>query len=218
MLMVIYADLGEYMTERRSSDKIKVKIVKAKRDANGRLVPIGNSGETVRVKASSRHDSEAGNRAGAGLGTHQLIKDASGRLVVCDNIGNVLSGTKIKSIDTDGSIQLWRGNGIHSVSFSILIEPREFARGLMQYPNCTQVEAARIYPSLQSTKFAVGCRVDKILQYGLAYDNLGVILYFSRVREVTHHLTAMVNFEDRLLTLTGDDDYVAALVHWLSAR
>lgn len=88
----------------------------------------------------------------------------------------------------------------------------------MQYSNCTQVEAARIYPSLRSTKFAVGCRVDKILQYGLAYDNLGVILYFSRVREVTYHLTAMVNFEDRLLTLTGDSDYVSALVHWLSAR
>jgi len=211
MLMVIYADLGECMMERRKTGKAQVKI---KMDANGRLVQIGGDREIVRVKPSSRH----GRGVGAGLGAHYLVKDASGRLVVCDNIGNVLSGTKINSIDTDGSIQLWRGNGIHSVSFSILIEPREFARGLMQYPNCTQVEAARIYPSLQSTKFAVGCRVDKILQYGLAYDNLGVILYFSRVREVTHHLTAMVNFEDRLLTLTGDSDYVAALVHWLNAR
>lgn len=26
------------------------------------------------------------------------------------------------------------------------------------------------------------------------------------------------SFVDRILTLTGDDDYVAALVHWLSAR
>lgn len=59
MFVALYADLGECVMERRSSDKIKVKIVKAKRDANGRLVPIGNSGETVRVKASSRHDSEA---------------------------------------------------------------------------------------------------------------------------------------------------------------
>lgn len=214
MFVALYADLGECVMERRSGDKIKVKIVKAKRDANGRLVPIGCDKETMPSR-SGRGNSIS---AGAGLGAHYLVKDASGRLVVCDNIGNVLDGTKITSIDTEGSIQLWRGNGICSVSFSILIEPREFARGLMQYPNCTQVEAARIYPSLRSTKFAVGCRVDKILQYGLAYDNLGVILYFSRVREVTHHLTAMVNFEDRLLTLTGDDDYVAALVHWLTAR
>lgn len=199
------------MMERRKTGKAQVKI---KMDANGRLVQIGGDREVVKAKPSSRH----GSGVGAGLGVHYLIKDASGRLVVCDNIGNVLDGTKINSIDTEGSIQLWRGNGICSVSFSILIAPREFARGLMQYPNCTQVEAARIYPSLQSTKFAVGCRVDKILQYGLAYDNLGVILYFSRVREVTHHLTAMVNFEDRLLTLTGDSDYVAALVHWLNAR
>lgn len=211
MLMVIYANLGECMMKRRKTGTAQVKV---KMDANGRLVQIGGDREIVKVKPSSRH----GRGVGAGLGTHHLVKDASGRLVVCDNIGNVLDGTKINSIDTEGSIQLWRGNGICSVSFSILIAPREFARGLMQYPNCTQVEAARIYPSLQSTKFAVGCRVDKILQYGLAYDNLGVILYFSRVREVTHHLTAMVNFEDRLLTLTGDDDYVAALVHWLSAR
>lgn len=211
MFVALYAALGECMMERRKTGKAQVKI---KLDANGRLVQIGGDREVVKVKPSSRH----GSGVGAGLGVHYLVKDASGRLVVCDNIGNVLDGTKINSIDTDGSIQLWRGNGIHSVSFSILIEPREFARGLMQYPNCTQVEAARIYPSLQSTKFAVGCRVDKILQYGLAYDNLGVILYFSRVREVTHHLTAMVNFEDRLLTLTGDDDYVAALVHWLNAR
>lgn len=208
--MALYADLGECVMERRNGGN-RHSVTKT---ANGRLVQIGGDRETVKVKPSSRH----GSGVGAGLGVHYLMKDASGRLVVCDNIGNVLSGTKIKSIDTDGSIQLWRGNGIHSVSFSILIEPREFARGLMQYPNCTQVEAARIYTSLQSTKFAVGCRVDKILQYGLAYDNLGVILYFSRVREVTHHLTAMVNFEDRLLTLTGDDDYVAALVHWLNAR
>lgn len=210
MFVALYADLGECVMGRRNGGS-RHSVTKT---ANSRLVQIGGDRETVKVKPSSRH----GSGVGAGLGTHQLIKDASGRLVVCDNIGNVLSGTKINSIDTDGSIQLWRGNGIHSVSFSILIEPREFARGLMQYPNCTQVEAARIYPSLQSTKFAVGCRVDKILQYGLAYDNLGVILYFSHVREVTHHLTAMVNFEDRLLTLTGDNDYVAALVHWLSAR
>lgn len=210
MFVALYAALGECVMERRNGGNRHF----VTKTADGRLVQIGGDRETVKVKPSSRH----GRGVGAGLGTHYLVKDASGRLVVCDNIGNVLSGTKIKSIDTDGSIQLWRGNGIHSVSFSILIEPREFARGLMQYPNCTQVEAARIYPSLQSTKFAVGCRVDKILQYGLAYDNLGVILYFSRVREVTHHLTAMVNFEDRLLTLTGDDDYVAALVHWLSAR
>lgn len=214
--MALYAALGEHMMERRNSGKTKVK-----RDASGRLVrvdsdlvQIGGDREAVKVKPSSRHGSEVG----AGLGVHYLVKDASGRLVVCDNIGNVLSGTKINSIDTDGSIQLWRGNGIHSVSFSILIEPREFARGLMQYPNCTQVEAARIYPSLQSTKFAVGCRVDNILQYGLAYDNLGVILYFSRNREVNYNLTAMVSFMDRILTLTGDNDYVAALVHWLSAR
>lgn len=211
MFVALYAALGECMMERRKTGKAQVKV---KMDANGRLVQIGGDREAVKVKPSSRH----GSGVGAGLGVHYLIKDASGRLVVCDNIGNVLDGTKINSIDTEGSIQLWRGNGICSVSFSILIAPREFARGLMQYPNCTQVEAARIYPSLQSTKFAVGCRVDKILQYGLAYDNLGVILYFSRVREVTHHLTAMVNFEDRLLTLTGDSDYVAALVHWLNAR
>lgn len=211
MFVALYAALGECVMKRRKTGTAQVKV---KMDANGRLVQIGGDREVVKAKPSSRH----GSGVGAGLGVHYLIKDASGRLVVCDNIGNVLDGTKINSIDTEGSIQLWRGNGICSVSFSILIEPREFARGLMQYPNCTQVEAARIYPSLRSTKFAVGCRVDKILQYGLAYDNLGVILYFSRVREVTHHLTAMVNFEDRLLTLTGDDDYVAALVHWLTAR
>ena len=211
MFVALYAALGECMMERRKTGKAQVKV---KRDANGRLVQIGGDRETVKAKPSSRH----GSGVGAGLGVHYLMKDASGRLVVCDNIGHVLSGTRINSIDIDGRVSLWRGNGICSVSFSILIEPREFARGLVQYPNCTQVEAARIYPSLQSTKFAVGCRVDKILQYGLAYDNLGVILYFSRVREVTHHLTAMVNFEDRLLTLTGDDDYVAALVHWLNAR
>ena len=203
---------------RRSSDKIKVKIVKAKRDANGRLVPIGNSGETVRVKASSRHDSEAGNRAGAGLGTHQLIKDASGRLVVCDNIGNVLSGTKINSIDTDGRIQLWKRNGICSVSFAMLLEPREFLKGLVQYPNCTRVEVARIYPSFQRTRFTTNYSLDELIRNGLPDDTCGMILYFSRNREVNYNLTATVSFMDRLLTLTGDDDYVAALVHWLNAR
>lgn len=218
MLMVIYADLGEYMTERRSSDKIKVKIVKVKRDANGRLVPIGNSGETVRVKASSRHDSEAGNRAGAGVGTHQLIKDASGRLVVCDNIGNVLSGTKINSIDIDGRISLWRGNGICSVSFALLMEPRKFLEGLIQYPNCTGVEVARIYLSSKSTRFTVNYSLDKLIQNGLPDDTCGMILYFSRNREVNYNLTATVSFMDRLLTLTGDNDYVSALVHWLNAR
>lgn len=120
MLMVIYADLGECMMERRKTGKAQVKV---KRDANGRLVQIGGDSETVKAKPSSRH----GSGVGAGLGAHYLVKDASGRLVVCDNIGNVLSGTKINSIDTEGSIQLWRGNGICSVSFSILIEPREFA-------------------------------------------------------------------------------------------
>lgn len=207
------------MTERRSSDKIKVKIVKAKRDANGRLVPIGNSGETVRVKASSRHDSEAGNRAGAGLGTHQLIKDASGRLVVCDNIGTVLSGTKIHSIDTDGRIQLWKRNGICSVSFAMLLEPREFLKGLVQYPNCTRVEVARIYPSFQRTRFTANYSLDELIRNGLSEDThgmtYGMVLYFSRN---DYRLTATVSFVDRILTLTGDNDYVAALVHWLSAR
>lgn len=215
MLMVIYADLGEYMMERRSSDKIKVKIVKAKRDANGRLVPIGCDKETTRVKVPSM--SGRGCTAGdAGLGAHQLVKDASGRLVVCDNLGDVLTGARINAIDTASMVRLWEGNGILSVSFSIRIEPREFLKGLMQYPNCTSVDGVRIYPSRESTKFAVGCRVDKILQSGLSYDNLGMILYFSRVREVTHRLTAMVSFEDRLLTLTGDSNYVMALVSWLT--
>lgn len=61
MLVALYAALGKCVMERRKTGKAQVKI---KMDANGRLVPIGNSGETVRVKASSRHDSEAGNRAG----------------------------------------------------------------------------------------------------------------------------------------------------------
>lgn len=201
------------MMGRRNSGKIKVK-----RDANGRLVQIGNSGETVRVKASSRHDSEAGNRAGAGLGTHHLVKDASGRLVVCDNIGNVLSGTKIHSIDTDGRIQLWRCNGVCSVSFGILMEPREFLEGLVQYPNCTRAEVALMYPSFKSTKFTANCSLDTIFRNGLPQDTRGMILYFSRNREVNYNLTAMVSFMDRILTLTGDNDYVAALIHWLSAR
>lgn len=215
MLMVIYADLGECMTERRSSDKIKVKIIKAKKDANGRLVQISGDKEIVSVKASSRHG-RGGVADDAGLCAHQLVKDASGRIVVCDNIGNVLGGTKINSIDTASGIQLWGGSGILSVSFAILIEPREFLKGLMQYPNRTSVDAARIYQGRESTKFAVGCSVAKILQYGLSYDNLGAVLYFSRVREVTYQLTAMVSFADRLLTLTGDSNYVLALVSWLT--
>lgn len=181
---------------------------------DGRLVQIGGDRETVKVKPSSRH----GRGVGAGLGTHYLVKDASGRLVVCDNIGNVLSGTKINSIDTDGRIQLWRGNGICSVSFAILLEPREFLKGLVQYPNCTRVEVARIYPSFKSTKFTANCSLDTILRNGLPQDTRGMILYFSRNREVNYNLTAMVSFMDRILTLTGDNDYVAALVHWLSAR
>lgn len=211
MLMVIYADLGECMMERRKTGKAQVKI---KMDANGRLVQIGGDREIVRVKPSSRH----GRGVGAGLGTHQLIKDASGRLVVCDNIGNVLSGTKINSIDTDGSIQLWRGNGIRSVSFALLIEPRKFLEGLVQYPNCTRVEVARIYPSFKSTKFTANYSLDKLIQNGLPDDTYGMILYFSRNGEVNYRLTARLSFTDRTLTLTGDDDYVAALVHWLSAR
>ena len=84
------------MMERRNSGKIKVKRdangrlvqtfdaqVKVKRDANGDLVQIGGDKETVRVKASSRHGIGTRNLAGAGLGVHHLIKDASGRLIVC---------------------------------------------------------------------------------------------------------------------------------------
>lgn len=130
--------------------------VKVKMDANGRLVQIGGDREVVKAKPSSRH----GSGVGAGLGIHYLIKDASGRLVVCDNIGNVLSGTKIHSIDTDGRIQLWRGNGICSVSFAMLLEPREFLKGLVQYPNCTRVEVARIYPSFQRTRFTANYSLD----------------------------------------------------------
>lgn len=182
--------------------------------ANGRLVQIGGDREIVRVKPSSRH----GRGVGAGLGTHHLVKDASGRLVVCDNIGNVLSGTKIHSIDTDGRIQLWRGNGICSVSFAMLLEPREFLKGLVQYPNCTRVEVARIYPSFQRTRFTANYSLDKLIQNGLPDDTYGMILYFSRNGEVNYRLTARLSFTDRTLTLTGDDDYVAALVHWLNAR
>ena len=209
--MALYADLGECMMERRKTGKAQVKI---KMDANGRLVQIGGDREIVRVKPSSRH----GRGVGAGLGAHYLVKDASGRLVVCDNIGNVLSGTKIHSIDTDGRIQLWRGNGICSVSFAMLLEPREFLKGLVQYPNCTRVEVARVYLSSKSTRFTANYSLDKLIQNGLPDDTCGMILYFSRNREVNYNLTATVSFMDRLLTLTGDDDYVAALVHWLTAR
>jgi hypothetical protein len=150
--------------------------------ADGRLVQIGGDRETVKVKPSSRH----GRGVGAGLGTHYLVKDASGRLVVCDNIGNVLSSTKINSIDTDGRIQLWRGNGICSVSFAILLEPREFLKGLVQYPNCTRVEVARIYPSFKSTKFTANYSLDKLIRNGLSEDThgftYGMILYFSTCR------------------------------------
>lgn len=146
------------------------------------------------------------------------MKDASGRLVVCDNIGHVLSGTRINSIDIDGRISLWRGNGIRSVSFALLIEPRKFLEGLVQYPNCTRVEVARIYPSFKSTKFTANYSLDKLIQNGLPDDTYGMILYFSRNGEVNYRLTARLSFTDRTLTLTGDDDYVAALVHWLNAR
>ena len=223
------------MMERRNSGKIKVKRdangrlvqtfdaqVKVKRDANGDLVQIGGDKETVRVKASSRHGIGTRNLAGAGLGVHHLIKDASGRLIVCDNIGSVLRGNlggkKIHSIDIDGRVQLWRGNGVCSVSFGLLMEPREFLEGLVQYPNCTRVEVARIYPSFKVTKFTANYSLDKLIQNGLSEDTRGMILYFSRNREVNYNLTAMVSFMDRILTLTGDNDYVAALVHWLSAR
>lgn len=145
----------------------------------------------------------------------KIKMDANGRLVVCDNIGNVLSGTKIHSIDTDGRIQLWRGNGICSVSFAILLEPREFLKGLVQYPNCTRVEVARIYPSFQCTRFTANYSLDELIRNGLSEDTHGMVLYFSRN---DYRLTATVSFVDRILTLTGDDDYVAALVHWLSAR
>lgn len=191
--------------------------VKVKMDANGRLVQIGGDREVVKVKPSSRH----GSGVGAGLGVHYLIKDASGRLVVCDNIGHVLSGTRINSIDSidiDGRISLWRGNGIRSVSFALLIEPRKFLEGLVQYPNCTRVEVARIYPSFKSTKFTANYSLDKLIQNGLPDDTYGMILYFSRNGEVNYRLTARLSFTDRTLTLTGDDDYVAALVHWLNAR
>lgn len=188
--------------------------VKVKRDANGRLVQIGGDRETVKAKPSSRH----GSGVGAGLGVHYLMKDASGHIVVCDNIGNVFGGTKIHSIDIDGRISLWRGNGIRSVSFALLIEPRKFLEGLVQYPNCTRVEVARIYPSFKSTKFTANYSLDKLIQNGLPDDTYGMILYFSRNGEVNYRLTARLSFTDRTLTLTGDDDYVAALVHWLSAR
>ena len=212
MFVALYAALGECVMARRKTGKAQVKI---KMDANGRLVQIGGDREIVRVKPSSRH----GRGVGAGLGTHHLVKDASGRLVVCDNIGNVLSGTKIHSIDTDGRIQLWRGNGICSISFAVLLEPREFLKGLVQYPNCTRVEVARIYPSFQRTRFTANYSLDELLRNGLSEDThgmtYGMVLYFSRN---DYRLTATVSFMDRILTLTGDNDYVAALVHWLSAR
>lgn len=75
------------MEQRKS--KIGLVKVKFKKDANGRLVrvdddlvQIGGAKETVRVKASSRHGIGTRNLAGAGLGAHYLVKDASGRLVV----------------------------------------------------------------------------------------------------------------------------------------
>ena len=98
------------------------------------------------------------------------------------------------------------------------MEPREFLEGLVQYPNCTRVEVARIYPSFKVTKFTANYSLDKLIRNGLSEDTRGMILYFSRNREVNYNLTAMVSFMDRILTLTGDNDYVAALVHWLSAR
>ena len=212
MLVALYAALGECVMARRKTGKAQVKI---KMDANGRLVQIGGDREVVKAKPSSRH----GSGVGAGLGVHYLNKDASGRLVVCDNIGNVLSGTKIHSIDTDGRIQLWRGNGICSVSFAMLLEPREFLKGLVQYPNCTRVEVARIYPSFQRTRFTANYSLDELIRNGLSEDThgmtYGMVLYFSRN---DYRLTATVSFVDRILTLTGDNDYVAALVHWLSAR
>lgn len=211
MFVALYAALGECVMARRKTGKAQVKI---KMDANGRLVQIGGDREIVRVKPSSRH----GRGVGAGLGTHHLVKDASGRLVVCDNIGNVLSGTKIHSIDTDGRIQLWKRNGICSVSFAMLLEPREFLKGLVQYPNCTRVEVARIYPSFQRTRFTANYSLDELIRNGLPDDTCGMILYFSRNGEVNYRLTARLSFTDRTLTLTGDDDYVAALVHWLTAR
>lgn len=188
--------------------------VKVKRDTNGRLVQIGGDRETVKAKPSSRH----GSGVGAGLGVHYLVEDASGRLVVCDNIGHVLSGTRINSIDIDGRISLWRGNGICSVSFALLMEPRKFLEGLIQYPNCNGVEVARVYLRSKSTRFTANYSLDKLIQNGLPDYTCGMILYFSRNREVNYNLTATVSFMDRLLTLTGDNDYVAALVHWLSAR
>lgn len=212
MFVALYAALGECVMARRKTGKAQVKI---KMDANGRLVQIGGDREIVRVKPSSRH----GRGVGAGLGTHHLVKDASGRLVVCDNIGNVLSGTKIHSIDTDGRIQLWKRDGICSVSFAMLLEPREFLKGLVQYPNCTRVEVARIYSSFQRTRFTANYSLDELIRNGLSEDThgmtYGMVLYFSRN---DYRLTATVSFVDRILTLTGDNDYVAALVHWLSAR
>ena len=210
MFVALYAALGEYMMERRNGGNRHF----VTKTADGRLVQIGGDRETVKVKPSSRH----GRGVGAGLGTHYLVKDASGRLVVCDNIGNVLSGTRINAIDIDGRISLWRGNGIRSVSFALLIEPRKFLEGLVQYPNCTRVEVARIYPSFKSTKFTANYSLDKLIQNGLPDETYGMILYFSRNGEVNYRLTARLSFTDRTLTLTGDDDYVAALVHWLNAR
>lgn len=196
--------------ERRNGGKVRVK-----KDANGRLVQIDGDRETVKVKPSSRHGSGCG-ADDAGLGVHHLVKDASGRLVVCDNIGNVLNGTKIHSIDTDGRITLWRGNGVCSVSFALLLAPREFLAGLVQYPNCTKVEVARVYPSFNHTKFTANYSLDELIRNGLSEDThgatYGMVIYFSRNE---YRLTAMVNFMDRTLTLTGDNDYVAALVHWL---
>lgn len=211
MFVALYADLGECVMERRSGGN-RHSVTKT---ANGRLVQIGGDREVVKVKPSSRH----GSGVGAGLGVHYLIKDASGRLVVCDNIGHVLSGTRINSIDIDGRISLWRGNGIRSVSFALLIEPRKFLEGLVQYPNCTRVEVARIYPSFQRTRFTANYSLDELIRNGLSEDThgmtYGMVLYFSRN---DYRLTATVSFVDRILTLTGDNDYVAALVHWLSAR
>ena len=182
--MALYADLGECVMERRNGGN-RHSVTKT---ANGRLVQIGGDRETVKVKPSSRH----GSSVGAGLGTHHLIKDANGRLVVCDNIG---------------------------VSFAMLLEPREFLKGLVQYPNCTRVEVARIYSSFQRTRFTANYSLDELIRNGLSEDThgmtYGMVLYFSRN---DYRLTATVSFVDRILTLTGDNDYVAALVHWLSAR
>ena len=58
MLMVIYADLGECVMERRNGGN-RHSVTKT---ANGRLVQIGGDRETVKVKPSSRHGSSVGGR------------------------------------------------------------------------------------------------------------------------------------------------------------